>query len=160
VAVVLCRKVKKEGGTMIKIYTSPSCSSCRKVKKYFQQYKIPFTEKNILTTPLYREDIYKMLMNSENGFEDIISTRSNVFKELNVDLEKMKTNELVDFIVNNPSVLKRPIIVTDSEIQVGYNDDDIELFLPPELRDIECQDCMPPKDCDYRNNIKILNKPV
>jgi regulatory protein spx len=97
-------------------------------------------------------------MNSENGFEDIISTRSNVFKELNVDLEKMKTNELIDFIVNNPSVLKRPIIVTDYEIQVGYNDDDIELFLPQELRDIECQDCVPIKDCEYRKAIKIIDK--
>ncbi|MGD9886796.1 MAG: Spx/MgsR family RNA polymerase-binding regulatory protein [Bacilli bacterium] len=143
---------------MIKIYTSPSCSSCRKVKKYFQQYKIPYTEKNILSTPLYREDIYKMLMNSENGFEDIISTRSNVFKEMNVDLNKMKTNELIDFIVQNPSVLKRPIIVTDYEIQVGYNDDDIELFLPQELRDIECSNCVPEKDCEYVKAIKIVEK--
>ncbi|MGD9604724.1 MAG: Spx/MgsR family RNA polymerase-binding regulatory protein [Bacilli bacterium] len=143
---------------MIKVYTSPSCSSCRKVKKYFQQYKIPYVEKNILSTPLYREDIYKMLMNSENGFEDIISTRSNVFKDLNVDLNKMKTNELVEFIVQNPSVLKRPIIVTDYEIQVGYNDDDIELFLPQELRDIDCLHCVPEKDCEYIKAIKIVEK--
>jgi len=130
------------------------------VKKYFQQYKIPYTEKNILSTPLYREDIYKMLMNSENGFEDIISTRSNAFKEMNVDLNKMKTNELIDFIVQNPSVLKRPIIVTDYEIQVGYNDDDIELFLPPELRDIDCQHCVPEEECDYVKAIKIEGKPA
>jgi regulatory protein spx len=79
---------------------------------------------------------------------------------MNVDLEAMKTNELVDFIVRNPSVLKRPIIVTDFEIQVGYNDDDIELFLPQELRDIECQDCVPIEDCEYIKAIKILDKPA
>lgn len=139
---------------MIKLYTSPSCSSCRKVKKYFKQYNIEFTEKNILSTSLHRDDIFKMLVNSENGFEDIISTRSKVFKDLNVDLNAMRIPELIEFIVKNPSVLKRPIIVTDYEIQVGYNDDDIELFLPPEIRDIECEHCFS-APCEYEKAIKI-----
>ena len=29
---------------MIKIYTSPSCSSCRKVKQWFDEQKIPYEE--------------------------------------------------------------------------------------------------------------------
>jgi len=96
-----------------------------------------------------------MLVNSENGFEDIISLRSKVFKEQTIDLESMKINELVEFIIANPTILKRPIIVTDNEIQVGYNDDDITLFLPPELRDRECQFCLGPNaDCDYVKALK------
>lgn len=138
---------------MIKLYTSPSCSSCRKVKKYFKQYNIDYVEKNILTTPLTRDDIFKMLINSENGFEDIISTRSNVFKEKGQEIETMKIHDLIDFIVANPSVLKRPIIVTDYEIQVGYNDDDIELFLPQEIRERECMNCDNPDECEYHKGL-------
>ena len=41
---------------MIKIYTAPSCLSCRKVKKYFKEHNIKFIEKNILQTPLTRDD--------------------------------------------------------------------------------------------------------
>lgn len=140
---------------MIKLYTSPSCSSCRKVKNYFKQYNIDYIEKNIFTNPLSRDDIFRMLMNSENGFEDIISTRSNVFKEKGKDIDKMKMHELVDFIVQNPSVLKRPIIVTDYEIQVGYNDDDIELFLPKEIREVKCENCFDPEPCEYVKSIKF-----
>lgn len=141
---------------MIKLYTSPSCLSCRKVKKYFNKYNIPYVEKNILHNKLSRDDIFKMLVNSENGFEDIISLRSKVFKETNVDLESMKIHELVDFIVDNPTILKRPIIVTDDEIQVGYNDDDITLFLPQELRERECNFCLgPDEDCDYVKALEV-----
>ena len=32
---------------MIQIYTTPSCASCRKAKKWFDQYNIPYSEKNI-----------------------------------------------------------------------------------------------------------------
>ena len=43
----------------------------------------------------------------------------------NLNVSEMKTGELVDFIIENPTILRRPIIVAEDEIQVGYNDDDI-----------------------------------
>ena len=78
-----------------------------------------------------------MLANSENGFEDIISTRSKIFKEKKLDPDSMSVKELVDFIIEYPSVLKRPIIINENELQVGYNNEDITIFLPKELRNIE-----------------------
>ena len=123
---------------MIQIYTTPSCASCRKAKKWFDQYKIPYSEKNIFSIKLCKDDIYKMLANSENGFEDIISTRSKVFKEKQLDPDSMSTQELVEFIIANPSILKRPIIIDDNELQVGYNNEDITIFLPKELRNRDC----------------------
>lgn len=123
---------------MIQIYTTPSCASCRKAKKWFDQYKIPYSEKNIFSIKLSKEDIFKMLSNSENGFDDIISTRSKVFKEKQLEPDTMTTQELVDFIIENPSVLKRPIIINENELQVGYNNEDITIFLPKELRNREC----------------------
>lgn len=126
---------------MIQIYTTPSCASCRKAKKWFDQYKIPYSEKNIFSIKLSREDIYRMLANSENGFEDIISTRSKVFKEKKLEPDNMTVQELVEFIIDNPSVLKRPIIINENELQVGYNNEDITIFLPKELRNRECFSC-------------------
>lgn len=119
---------------MIQIYTTPSCASCRKAKKWFDQYNIPYSEKNIFSIKLSKEDILKMLANSENGFDDIISTRSKVFKEKKLDPDSMSMNELIDFIIEYPSVLKRPIIINENELQVGYNNEDITIFLPKELR--------------------------
>ena len=140
---------------MIKLYISPSCSSCRKVKKYFDHFNIKYEEKNIINTPITKDEILKMLMKSENGFEDIISTRSKIFKEKNFDIDNMKLNQLVDFIIENPTVLKRPIIVTDYELQVGYNEDDITLFLPEDFRNLDCDKCENYARCEYLNNLNF-----
>ena len=123
---------------MIQIYTTPSCASCRKAKKWFDQYNIPYSEKNIFSIKLSKEDIFKMLANSENGFEDIISTRSKIFREKKLEPDLMSVQELVSFIIEYPSVLKRPIIINENELQVGYNNEDITIFLPKELRNREC----------------------
>ena len=96
-----------------------------------------------------------MLIQSENGFDDIISMRSKVFKEKNVNLDDMNLNELINFIIENPSILKRPIILSDLDLQVGYNAEDISLFLPPELR--ECTDCIDDK-CEYNKYLRFEKK--
>ena len=119
---------------MIKIYTAPSCKSCRKAKNFFVEQEIPFQEKNILVTELDYNEIKDILMKSENGVEDIISTRSKVFKEKGMDIDNMTISQLIKFVRENPSVLRRPIMVDENKIQVGYNEEEIEVFIPHEKR--------------------------
>ena len=121
---------------MIKIYTSPSCSSCRKVKKWFKDQNIPFEEKSIFSPSLSSKDLNEMLAKSENGTDDIISSRSKIIKEKHVNIDDMKISELLDFVKANPSVLKRPIIVDNKRMQVGYNEEEIRVFIPRRLRDL------------------------
>lgn len=124
---------------MIKIYVSPSCSSCRKVKKWFKEQNIPYEEKNIFTDDIKPEELRSILMKTDNGTEDIISSKSKIIKEGKVDVDSMTVSEMIDFIRKNPSVLKRPIMVDDEHdrLQVGYNADDISIFIPRARRDLD-----------------------
>lgn len=115
---------------MIKIYVSPSCTSCRKVKKWFDEQQIPYEEKNIFNATLNPNELKEMLEKSENGTEDIISLRSKVIKENHINFDDMTISEMIEFIRKNPSVLKRPIMMDDKRIQVGYNSEEIRTFIP------------------------------
>ncbi|MCQ2742159.1 MAG: transcriptional regulator Spx [Bacilli bacterium] len=131
---------------MIKIYVSPSCSSCRKVKKWFDEQKIPYTSQNIFGPTLSATDLKEIISKCENGTDDIISPRSKIVMEQNIKFDDMKISELIEFIRKNPSVLKRPIIVDDKRVQVGYNEEEIEIFIPRARRFAEslCSSC----NCD------------
>ncbi len=130
---------------MIIIYTTPSCGSCRKAKKWLEHYNIPYIEKNIFISTLHEEELKNILKLTDNGFADIISTRSKIFKSTNLDINNMKISEIINFIKEYPSVLKRPIIVDNSKdhLQIGYNNDDIRIFLPKSLRkwSYDCDSC-------------------
>ena len=131
---------------MIKIYTSPSCASCRKVKKWFDENGIPYEAKNIFGKQLRREDLLEIISKCENGTDDIISMRSKIVQENDIDFDSMTISELISFIQKNPSVLKRPIIVDDHRVQVGYNEEEISTFLPRarRLAEIYCD-----RDCSH-----------
>lgn len=130
---------------MIVVYTSPGCASCRKVKQWLKDRDLPFIEKNIFKTLLNDTEIKHLLMRSENGSDDIISKRSKVIQDSHIDIDSMTTDQLVEFIKQNPSVLKRPIILNENNFQVGYDEEEIGVFVPRELRRIAVQNCT--KDC-------------
>ncbi len=126
---------------MIVVYTSPGCASCRKVKQWLKDRNLPFKEKNIFKTLLNDSEIKHLLVRSENGTDDIISKRSKVIQENHIDLDSMTTDELITFIKDNPSILKRPIILSEDSFQVGYDSEEIGVFVPRELRRIASDTC-------------------
>lgn len=122
---------------MVTLYSSPSCTSCRKAKQWLVDHNLPFIERNLNKEPLRAEDVKAMLRLTEDGTEELISTRSKIFSELTIDLDDMSINKLIDLIVLYPSLLKRPIILDDQRMQIGYNDDEIRRFLQREVRQRE-----------------------
>lgn len=128
---------------VIKILVSPSCASCRKVKKWFDENKIPYESVNIFSDALTYDAVKEAIAKSENGTDDIISRRSKVFQESGVDFDEMTVSELIGFVLENPSVLKRPIIIDDHRLQVGYNSEEIRTFIPRAKRiaQEECDNC-------------------
>ncbi|NLH63693.1 MAG: transcriptional regulator Spx [Erysipelotrichaceae bacterium] len=126
---------------MIVIYTSPGCASCRKVKQWLKDRDLQYVEKNIFKTLLNDNEIKHLLMRSENGSDDIISKRSKIIQESGVDIDSMKTDELIQFIKKNPSILKRPIILNETSFQVGYDEEEIGVFVPKELRQLASDNC-------------------
>src|SRR5690554_2852202 len=128
---------------MIVIYTSPGCASCRKVKQWMHERNLKFIEKNIFTTMLNENEIKHLLMRSENGTEDIISKRSKIIQESKINIDELSLKTLVRFIQDNPSVLKRPIILNERSFLVGYDEEEIGAFVPPELRQVAMEACNP-----------------
>lgn len=122
---------------MVKLYVSPSCTSCRKARAWLKEHNIPFEERNIFSEPLNKEELTNILRMTENGTEEIISTRSKAFRQLKVNLDDLSVDELLNLVAKNPSLLRRPIIMDDRRLQVGYNEDEIRRFLPRKVRRLE-----------------------
>ena len=125
---------------MVTLYTSPSCTSCRKAKSWLEEHEIPYTERNIFSEPLSIEEIKEILRMTEDGTDEIISTRSKTFQKLDVNLDAMPLQDLFGLIKANPGLLRRPIIIDEKRLQVGYNEDEIRRFLPRRVRTFQLRE--------------------
>ncbi|MFC4799212.1 transcriptional regulator SpxA [Neobacillus sp. GCM10023253] len=119
---------------MVTLFTTPSCTSCRKAKAWFDEHQIEYKERNVLAQPLSVDEIKSILRLTEEGTSEIISTNSKIFQELNIDLDTLPLNEFYKLIIENPKMLRRPIILDEKRLQVGYNEEEIRSFLPRRVR--------------------------
>ncbi|MGT0244312.1 transcriptional regulator Spx [Staphylococcus aureus] len=79
---------------MVTLFTSPSCTSCRKAKAWLQEHDIPYTERNIFSEHLTIDEIKQILKMTEDGTDEIISTRSKTYQKLNVDIDSLPLQDL------------------------------------------------------------------
>ncbi|GEL77154.1 regulatory protein Spx [Tenuibacillus multivorans] len=125
---------------LVTLFTSPSCTSCRKARAWLEDQSIPFKERNIFSDSLTEDEVKEILRMTEDGTDEIISTRSKVFQSLDVSLDQMPLKDLISLIQKNPGLLRRPIILDDKRLQVGYNEDEIRRFLPRKVRSFQLKE--------------------
>lgn len=53
------------------------------------------------------------------------------------DYYDLPLQELLELVQNNPGLLRRPIMIDDKRLQVGFNEDEIRRFLPRDVRQLE-----------------------
>jgi len=87
-----------------------------------------------MTSPLTSDELQQILSLTENGTDDLISTRSKVFQKLDIDLDELSVRQLIELIELYPSLLRRPIILDEKRMQIGFNEDEIRAFLPRNYR--------------------------
>lgn len=125
---------RKDMKNMLKLYTTNSCTSCRKARRWLIDHEIPFEEKNFGTTPITLDELKNILSLTEEGTEDIISIRSKVFQKLDTDINELPLHELLELVKENPGLLRRPIMIDEKRLQIGFNEDEIRCFLPRDVR--------------------------
>lgn len=116
---------------MLRVYTSYNCSSCKKATKWLEENGFVYEQVNFFSRGLLESDVQFILKYARNGFEDVISERSKIYGKYKESVCQMTTKDLIQFIIDNPSILKRPIIVDDvcETMITGFNENSMEDLL-------------------------------
>ncbi|MFY0757590.1 Spx/MgsR family RNA polymerase-binding regulatory protein [Metabacillus dongyingensis] len=102
-------------------YSYPSCTSCRKTKHWLKTHNIDFSEKHLFReTPSYTE-LQKILQLTTDGMDEILATRSQTYKDLNLNIDDLPLSDVIKLIIEEPKLLRRPIITDGKKLVVGYN---------------------------------------
>lgn len=129
---------------MLKIYTISSCHSSKRAKYWMNLHGIKFEEIDLRATKLKREEFNHLLSLTKQGTEEIFSKRNVVYKKLikETDINSLSLNDLFFEIQKNQMILKRPLIVSKTKLQIGFNEYDIRKFLPQTERKAEIRNIL------------------
>lgn len=72
------------------------------------------------------EEIIRLAEKAELQVKDLINTKSQVFKKMNLDLSVATEQEILTRILENPRILKRLILIQGSDLILGFNQPEYE----------------------------------
>ena len=102
-------------------FTYPSCTSCRKAKKWLTAHSVEFEERHIFRDTPSSQEIMELLSLTTSGLDEILATRSQTYKDLNIDIEELSLSEVIQLIADEPKLLRRPLVTDGRKLVVGYD---------------------------------------
>ena len=100
----------------------PACSTCQKAKKWLVENNIEFTNRLIVEDNPTVEELKEWIPKSGLPLKKFFNTSGVVYKELKLSekLPNMSEEEQIALLASNGKLVKRPLIVTNSSVLVGF----------------------------------------
>lgn len=103
----------------------PKCTTCKKAKKWLEENKIEIKERNIVAETPTEEELTEWIKRSGEETKKWFNTSGLKYKELNLK-EKLKTmndEEKIELLASDGMLIKRPLLITDKEIFIGFKEE-------------------------------------
>ena len=100
----------------------PKCSTCKKAEQYLNEKKIEIEVRDIKADNPSKEELKKWIERSGLDIRRFFNTSGLKYKELNLKekLPQMSDEEKIDLLSTDGMLVKRPILVSDDFVLVGF----------------------------------------
>ena len=111
---------------MSKIFVNyPKCSTCKRAEKFLKENNVEFVNRNIVEENPTAEEL--SLWMDKSGLEPrkFFNTSGVLYREMNLKdkIKTMSKEEMIEILSTNGMLVKRPLLVTEDIVLVGFKED-------------------------------------
>ena len=104
----------------------PKCTTCRRARKFLQENNVEFIDRHIAEENPSKEELKTWLDKSGLKINKFFNTSGVLYREMQLK-DKVKTlpeDELLDILATNGMLVKRPILVKEDTVLVGFKEEE------------------------------------
>lgn len=100
----------------------PKCSTCRKAKKWLDEQNIEYESRHIVEDNPTADELRKWWKISDLPLKRFFNTSGMKYRELKLKdkLPDMSEDEQLDLLATDGMLVKRPVLVGDDVVLVGF----------------------------------------
>lgn len=108
----------------VKFYCYKKCSTCKKAAAFLAGSGVEFEAIDYTERPLTSKELRDFWQISGLPLKKFFNTSGILYRELGAKnrLPEMTENEQLELLAANPMLVKRPILVTNETVLVGFNE--------------------------------------
>ena len=102
----------------------PKCTTCLKARKWLDAHHVSYTERNIKTQNPTAAELRQWHAQSGLPLKRFFHTSGQLYRQmqLSAKIQTLPENELLVLLASDGMLVKRPILVTDSAVLVGFKE--------------------------------------
>lgn len=115
----------------------PKCSTCVKARKWLEKNQIPFETRDITVANPNKAELKKWHEMSGLPLQKFFNTSGLLYREQNLKekIKVMTQEEMLETLSTNGMLVKRPILVGDNFVLLGFKEEDWKKdLLPPVIK--------------------------
>lgn len=97
----------------VTIYHNPQCGTSRNTLALIRNAGLEPRVVHYLETPPTRDELVRLIEACGLSVREVMRSKGDLFDELNLGDEKWSDEQLIDFMVEHPILINRPIVVTE-----------------------------------------------
>ena len=111
----------------------PPCSTCQKAKRWLEDNGVAYTARHIKTDNPTKEELTAWIARSGLPIKRFFNTSGLVYKAMGLKdkLPAMSEEEQISLLASDGMLVKRPILITNGRICVGFKADEWKAALHP-----------------------------
>lgn len=113
---------------MIKFICYTKCTTCQKAKKWLDDHQIAYELRNIKLENPTLDELSEWYKKSNLPLKKFFNTSGLLYKSLDLKnkLPAMTNEEMLQLLATDGMLVKRPILIADDFILLGFKEDEYE----------------------------------
>lgn len=109
----------------------PKCTTCIKAKKFLKENNVNFGDRHIVEKNPTKEELLKWMDMSGLEVRKFFNTSGKLYKEMNLKdkVKDISKEEAAELLATNGMLVKRPILIKDDKVLVGFKEESYKEIL-------------------------------
>ena len=112
---------------MLHVIGIKNCDTIKKTRKWLEGKEVEFEFIDVKKEPLTRDEIVEL--KDKVGLDVLINRRGTTWRKLGLSDQNLSDDALIDALEANQSMIKRPVLLKNDAVLVGYDEEAFVNFL-------------------------------
>jgi arsenate reductase len=115
---------KKRSARTAQFLQKPTCTTCRKARAYMEDRGFALHFRNLDKERLTADELEQLI--GDRDHREFLNTRNELYRQKNMKENPPSRADAIRMMVNEPNLIRRPVIVAGGRIVLGFDQEKID----------------------------------
>ena len=112
---------------MLHVIGIKNCDTIKKTRKWLNENEVEFEFIDLKKEPLTIDEIKEL--EYKVGLDVLVNKRGTTYRNLGLKDKNLSDQDMIQTLQENQSMIKRPVLVLDEAVLVGYDEEAFKNFI-------------------------------